>query len=199
MSQQTTPRNAPGSDDLTELELSVSGMTCGSCAARVQKTLAKQAGVAGADVNFAIARANVRFDPSQVSLDDLVAATAKIGYALAPVQTDQDTDDGDAEARVQSMWLRRVLVAWPLGLTVLVLSLFFMHEPWARWGAFALTVPVQFWAGYPFLRQAAMRARAGQANMDTLISMGTLAAFFFSAYQVTFGPATPTTTSTPRP
>jgi len=189
MSRQTSPRDASGADDLTELELSVSGMTCGSCAARVQKTLAKQAGVAGADVNFAIARASVRFDPSRVSLDDLVAATAKIGYALAPVQTEQDTENGDAEERVQSMWLRRVLIAWPLGLTVLVLSLFFMHEPWARWGAFALTVPVQFWAGYPFLRQAAMRAQAGQASMDTLISMGTLAAFFFSAYQVTFGPS----------
>ncbi len=177
-------------ENLTELELTVSGMTCGSCAARVQKILAKQPGVAEADVNFAIARATIRFDLSQVNVDDLVAATAKIGYALAPVQTDPDTSDaGDAEARVQSMWLRRVLVAWPLGITVLVLSLFFMMEPWARWSAFALTIPVQFWAGYPFLRQAAMRARAGQASMDTLISMGTLAAFFFSAYQVIFGPS----------
>ncbi|MGQ0521123.1 MAG: copper-translocating P-type ATPase, partial [Actinomycetota bacterium] len=63
-----------------------------------------------------------------------------------------------------------------------------MHEPWARWSAFALTVPVQFWAGYPFLHQAALRARARQANMDTLIAIGTLAAFAYSAVNVAFGP-----------
>ncbi len=62
-------------------------------------------------------------------------------------------------------------------------------EPWARWSALALTVPIQFWAGWPFLHQAAVRARARQANMDTLISMGTMAAFTFSAYQVVFGPS----------
>ncbi|MGH9286320.1 MAG: heavy metal translocating P-type ATPase, partial [Acidimicrobiales bacterium] len=71
---------------------------------------------------------------------------------------------------------------------VLVLSLFFMEESWARWGALVLTTPVQFWAGYPFLRTAAVRLRSFQANMDSLISMGTLAAFFFSTYQVVLGP-----------
>ena len=63
----------------------------------------------------------------------------------------------------------------------------YMHEPWARWTALGLTLPVQFWAGYPFLHQAAIRARRLTANMDTLISMGTLAAFTFSTYQVVFG------------
>ncbi len=187
MSQHTAARGQSPTDDLTELELTVSGMTCGSCAARVQRTLAKQPGVTQADVNFAVARASVRYDASKVSVEDLVASTAKIGYALTPLQTDAQADEGDAEARVQSMWLRRVLVAWPLGIAVLVLSMLYMHRPWARWSAFALTLPVQFWAGWPFLRQAAMRARALQASMDTLIAMGTLAAFGFSTYQVALG------------
>ena len=80
-----------------------------------------------------------------------------------------------------------MLVAWPLGLVVLVLSLGFMDDPWARWTALALATPVQFWAGWPFLRSAAVRARARTANMDTLIAIGTLAAYLFSAWQVIFG------------
>ncbi|MFP5318193.1 MAG: heavy metal translocating P-type ATPase [Acidimicrobiia bacterium] len=169
------------------MELAVSGMTCGSCAARVEKVLARQAGVEHAGVNFATERATVVFDPAQVGVEDLVAAVGQAGYGLAPVETSGEGETVDAEAALQRMWLRRVLVAWPLGLAVLVLSLLFMHEPWARWSAFALAVPVQFWAGWPFLHQAAVRARAGQANMDTLIAIGTLAAFTFSASQVIFG------------
>ena len=94
----------------------------------------------------------------------------------------------DTEAQLQRLWFRRVLIAWPLGLVVLYLSLFHMMDPWAGYSALVLTVPVQFWAGWPFLHQAAVRAKSFTANMDTLIAMGTLAAFFFSAYQILFGP-----------
>ncbi|MDP9421020.1 MAG: heavy metal translocating P-type ATPase [Actinomycetota bacterium] len=176
-------------DGIEELELEVSGMTCGSCAARVAKVLERQVGVAEARVNFATGKASVAFDPEQVSIEDLVAAVGKAGYGLSPAEPSRGADEADTEDTLQRMWLRRVLVAWPLGITVLVLSMAFMHEPWARWGALALTVPVQFWAGWPFLYQAAVRARSRQANMDTLIAMGTLAAFIFSTYQVVFGPA----------
>jgi len=175
----------------TEVEFNVSGMTCGSCAARVEKSLGRQPGVERADVNFATEQATVAFDPSRVNLDDLVAAVGKSGYGLtlagpATALTDQAAD---TEAVLQRMWLRRVLVAWPLGLVVLWLSLFHMMEPWARWSALVLTVPVQFWAGWPFLHQAAVRARSLTANMDTLIAMGTLAAFFYSAAQIVSGSA----------
>src|SRR5947209_8370183 len=184
MSAQTGERSPNGAS--TELELAVSGMTCGSCAARVQRVLAKQDGVERAAVNYATGKASVRFDPHSVSIEDLVAATGKIGYGLAPIEPAKG-ETPDAEATLQSMWLRRVLVAWPLGIAVLVLSMGYMHEPWARWTALGLTLPVQFWAGYPCLHQAAIRARRLTANMDTLISMGTLAAFTFSTYQVVFG------------
>jgi len=170
------------------VELVVSGMTCGSCATRVQRALSRQDGVEEAAVNFATGRATVHFDPALVKVDDLVTAVAKAGYGLAPVGGSADFDPEASEGEVRAMWLRRVLVAWPLGVTVLVLSLFFMDDPWARWTAFVLATPVQFWAGFPFLRAAAVRLRSFQANMDSLISMGTLAAFFFSAYQVVFGP-----------
>ena len=186
MSQQVRDRaERTGS---TEVEMVVSGMTCGSCAARVEKVLSRQEGVEQAGVNLATGRANVVLDPARVDVDDLVAAVGRIGYGLAPVAPSAQADEVDTEAELQRMWLRRVAVAWPLGLAVLVLSMLFMHEPWARWSAFALAVPVQLWAGWPFLYQAAVRARAGQANMDTLIAIGTLAAFTFSAYNVAFGP-----------
>ncbi len=174
----------------TEVEFNVSGMTCGSCAARVQKTLGRQTGVERADVNFATERATVVFDPSAVDLDHLVATVGKLGYGLAVAESiaGRAGEVPDTEAVLQRMWLRRVLVAWPLGLAVLWLSLAHMMDPWARWTALALTVPVQFWAGWPFLHQAAVRARSLTANMDTLIAMGTLAAFTSSAVQVVAGP-----------
>ncbi len=184
----TQTETRPGMVDTKELEFTVSGMTCGSCAARINKVLARQPGVEEARVNFATGKAVVAFDPSQVSVDDLVGAVGKAGYGLSPAEPSAEIDEVDTEDTLQRMWLRRVLLAWPLGVTVLVLSMAAMHEPWARWSALALTVPVQFWAGWPFLHQAAVRARSRQANMDTLIAMGTLAAFSFSTYQVVFGP-----------
>ena len=174
--------------DLTEVEFAITGMTCGSCAARVEKALARQPGVATAGINLASEKATVVFDPTIASTGDLVDAVVSIGYGLTPIAADE-SPEVNADKAAQRMWLRRVLVAWPLGIIVLVLSLGFMHESWARWTALALAVPVQFWAGWPFLHQAAVRARVRQANMDTLIAIGTLAAFTFSTYQVVFGPS----------
>ncbi len=173
--------------ETTEADFAVSGMTCASCAARVQKSLERSDGVTAASVNLATERATVSFDADRTTPDELVEAVGRLGYGLAPLTDTTQADGVGSEAVLQRMWLRRVLVAWPLGVLVLVLSLWFMDDPWARWGAFVLTVPVQFWAGWPFLHQAAVRARARTANMDTLIAMGTLAAFAFSTCQVVFG------------
>ncbi|HVT75907.1 MAG TPA: heavy metal translocating P-type ATPase [Acidimicrobiales bacterium] len=170
-----------------EAEFAVSGMTCGSCAARVEKILGRQAGVEHVAVNLATEHATVLFDPTQVAVDDLVGAVTRIGYGLAPITTGDDAVDSADDDAVQRMWLRRVVVAWPLGLAVMVLSTGYMMQPWARYSAFALATPVQFWAGWPFLYQAAVRARARQASMDTLIAIGTLSAYLFSAYEVTLG------------
>ena len=156
-------------------------MTCGSCAARVQKALTRQPGVARADVNFATGRARVFLDGNTSDLDALVAAVDRIGYGAAPVTAGERRDPGEGEERAQAAWRRRALIAWPLAAAVLVLSLTAMESTAARWAMAALTVPVQFWAGWPFLEVAAERARARSANMDTLIALGTLAAFGYSA------------------
>jgi cation-transporting ATPase V len=172
-----------------ELDLMVSGMTCASCAARVEGTLARQPGVAEAAVNLATGRAHVVVDPALASVEDLAAAVEDIGYGLTSISLQGSAQDDQAreDAIEQRDWRRRVLVAWPLGLVVLVLSLRYMDDPWARWTALALATPVQFWAGWPFLHSAAVRARVLTANMDTLIALGTLAAYLFSAWQVIFG------------
>jgi cation-transporting ATPase V len=180
---------------MSELEFDVTGMTCGSCAARVEQALGAQPGVERAAVNLATGRATVAVDPDHGTPEQLVAAVGRLGYGLTPAAPVGHGGHGEhaehlaaADAGAERAWLRRVLVAFPLAAVVLVLLLGWMMEPWARWTAAALTVPVQFWAGYPFLHQAAIRARARTANMDTLVAVGTLAAFGYSAYELVAEP-----------
>lgn len=89
--------------------------------------------------------------------------------------------------RERRTWLRRVLLAFPLGLVAMASTMFFGAYPWAGWLAFAATVPVQFVAGWPFLRGAVQQARALTSSMDTLIALGTLTAFIYSTYQLFVG------------
>jgi heavy metal translocating P-type ATPase len=174
----------PSPADLTEISLAVSGMTCASCAARVEKVLNRQEGVGHAAVNLATNTATVDFDPTRTGVNALSEAVERIGYHVEAVAQSASQGGEDAEERA---WLHRVLVAWPLGLAVFVLMVLYMDETWARWTAAALTVPIEFWAGWPFLRTAALRARRLEANMDSLIALGTLAAFGFSVWRVFAG------------
>lgn len=103
MSKQATEQTIGQDNGLTEMELAVSGMTCGSCATRVQRTLSKREGVEAAAVNFATGKATVRFDASRVSVDDLVAAAGKIGYGLVSTDPAHDSTAGGAENSVQAM------------------------------------------------------------------------------------------------
>jgi cation-transporting ATPase V len=180
--------------DRETLEFAVRGMTCGSCANRVQRTLTKQPGVERAEVNFATGTATVVLDERPADPEALRAVVEKAGYELvspepagdAPAQADDASDD---EARAERSWRRRVLAGWPLAVAVGVLAMApgpWMGEAWAHWLELALTAPVQFVVGWPFLREAARRARRATANMDTLIAVGTLTAFTYSASQLLF-------------
>ena len=174
MTAATTTRQA---------DFAVEGMTCGSCAARVQRVLSRQAGVERADVNLATARARVVYRPGAVELDDLRAAVDRIGYRIAPLERPEPTDPAPA-------WRRRVLLAMPLALATVALAMWpggVNQWAWARLAMFALATPVQFWCGWPFLREAARRARRMSASMDTLIALGTLAAYGFSLAQLAVG------------
>ena len=174
------------------LDFEVGGMTCGSCAARIQKTLSKQPGVASAEVNFATGKARVQADP-QVDPEVLARAVDAIGYSLAPVAPAHSSLDGtgaNEHARDQRAWLIRLIIVAPAALFMAVTMLMghaAMANDALRWAMFAVAIPVQFWVGWPFLREAGRRARRLTANMDTLISVGTLAAFGFSVYQLVVG------------
>jgi heavy metal translocating P-type ATPase len=165
-----------------ELRLDVLGMTCGSCAARVEKTLNKQPGVE-ASVNFATGEARVRLAEDAPSFDVLRAAVKERGYDIR-IHVDEAEE---AARREERAWFVRLAVAWPLGLATLVLSLGWMEEPWARWISLALATPVQLYAAWPFLRGAVVRARARSANMDTLIAVGTMAAYLYSIWALVAG------------
>jgi cation-transporting ATPase V len=174
------------------VELEVKGMTCGSCAARVQKALSRTPGVDAVNVNFATRRATVT--GAAIDRSILQAAAQKAGYELvepAPGGAEDKAraadDDELAERAAARRWLLRCALAWPLGLTVMWLA--FWGPTGDGWRALqlALTVPVQFVAGWPFLRAAAARARHRSASMDTLVSLGTLTAFFYSTAELFLG------------
>jgi cation-transporting ATPase V len=183
-------------------EFTVGGMTCGSCAARVQKVLGRQPGVASAEVNFATGTATVVLDEQPASPEALIAAVGKAGYRLDVSEATADASPPDAEgarsadpsaeneqATAQRSWLRRVVIAWPLGLATMSLAFApgLKDTAWAPWAQLALATPVQFYAGWPFLQGAAIRARRLSANMDTLVALGTLTAYVFSLVQLVRG------------
>ncbi|MDQ3453290.1 MAG: heavy metal translocating P-type ATPase, partial [Actinomycetota bacterium] len=177
---------------VTVLDFDVAGMTCGSCAARVQRVLGKQPGVRRAVVNFAAGMARVELEPGTATVDALQAAVDRIGYGLTPADelTPEVATADDPDESAKAAWFRRVVIAWPLALVVAYLAMFsgeVGEQPWARWTAFALTTPVQFYVGWPFIREAAKRARRVTANMDTLIAIGTLAAFVYSTVELFLG------------
>ncbi|MGH3843810.1 MAG: heavy metal translocating P-type ATPase [Pseudonocardiaceae bacterium] len=180
-------------------EFAVRGMTCGSCAARVQKVLGRQPGVSSAEVNFATRTARVVLAERPAATEALVAAVAKAGYRLElpeAAATPATAGDGagdvsveDEQAVAQRSWLRRVLIAWPVGLAVMYLAFApgWKDTAWAPWVQLALATPVQFYVGWPFLREAAKRARRFTANMDTLVALGTLTAYTFSLVELLRG------------
>jgi cation-transporting ATPase V/Cu+-exporting ATPase len=168
------------------MELDVSGMTCGSCAARVQRTLSRQPGVSEALVNYATGRATVALDPGAVDAQQLAAAVQSIGYgaaAVAPSASEQAHSFEELErreAREQAGLVRRIALAVPLAVAIAALTYAEPHDTTARWIVAVLAVPVQFWCGLPFLSSAWTRARARATNMDTLIALSTLASFVYS-------------------
>ena len=166
-------------------DLEIEGMSCASCASRVEGTLAQQAGVEAAHVNFATRRAHLELGDRPPTLVELREAVAEIGYELSRPPEEQDRDDVDE--RESRRWLRRVLIAWPPAVAIMALALAAAEQDWARWLSLVLATPVQFIAGWPILRRGFERVRHLGANMDTLIALGTSTAFAYSVYELAAG------------
>jgi Cu+-exporting ATPase len=177
----------------TTVALDIGGMTCASCAARITKRLNKLDGV-DASVNYATEQATVTL-PDGLTVDDVVAQVEAIGYtATIPTAAQPDTADDDEGAREADPELtalrNRLIVAAVFGIPVLLISMIntLQFENW-QWLTFTMATPVVLWAAYPFHRAAWKNLRHGAATMDTLISIGTLAAFSWSVYALFWGEA----------
>ena len=161
----------------TEVDLDLEGMTCASCAARIEKKLNALPGVQ-ATVNFATHSARVEL-PEGVSVDDAVTAVEKAGYAAIARADDQQ--HGTSRPGDPAL-LRRLVVAAVLTVPVVILSMFagMQHSMTTMWLLAALSTPVVLWAAWPFHRAAFVAARHGATTMDTLVSLGVLAAYSWS-------------------
>jgi Cu+-exporting ATPase len=159
----------------TRIDLPVEGMTCAACAARIGRALSRVDGVERADVNLAAHRATVVYDPDRVDPADLRARIEQLGYHVPDVAA------ADPEQRRLASLTRRLVVAAVLTVPLAAISMVppLMFEGWP-WLAFALATPVVFYAGAGFHRAALVNLRHGTATMDTLVSMGTLAAWGWS-------------------
>lgn len=170
--------------------LDIAGMTCASCVARVEKRLTRLDGVV-AEVNLATEKASVRF-PETVSIDELVAAVESAGYAatLVPEKRPQASAPPELPERQPDPLRTRLLVSALLSLPVVVLAMVpaWQFANW-QWLSLTLAAPVVVWGGYPFHRAAGVNLRHGSLTMDTLISMGTGAAFLWSLWALFFGSA----------
>ncbi len=166
---------ATGTDE-RELVLDIEGMTCASCVTKVEKALGGVQGVGEASVNLATRTATVR--TTGEALEPLMDAVRSVGYGARP------HSDERSPAEEVLAYRRRLVVAVPLTLAVLALTFLVPDAPGAMWWAWALATPVQFYAGWPFLVHAARAARHRTTTMDTLVAMGSLAAYGYSVWAV---------------
>ncbi|MEV5264044.1 heavy metal translocating P-type ATPase [Streptomyces werraensis] len=190
----TTAPEAPaaaGQPALSEVELLIGGMTCASCAARVEKKLNRMEGVT-ATVNYATEKARITYPPG-VEVADLITTVVRTGYTAeepAPPRRDdeEDTVSGtDPEtAALRTRLVVSALLALPVVLLAMVPPLQFDH--W-QWLSLTLAAPVVVWGAAPFHRAAWTNLRHGAATMDTLVSVGTLAAFGWSLWALFLGDA----------
>ncbi|MGW3695451.1 heavy metal translocating P-type ATPase [Streptomyces sp. NPDC005134] len=184
---------ATGTGTTAEVELSIGGMTCASCAARIEKKLNRMDGVT-ATVNYATEKAKVSYPGENMSVQELIATVEKTGYTAQepapPVRTEESTaaaeDGADALRPLRQRLLTAVVLAVPVIAMSMIPALQFMY--W-QWLSLTLTAPVVTYAAWPFHRAAWTNARHGAATMDTLISVGTSAAFLWSVWALFFGTA----------
>ncbi len=179
------------------IELPIAGMTCANCAMTIERTLKRMDGVLEASASYASESAHVRYLPTVVTRSDMARKIDEIGYRVIEAQAGAGESEDDAEQRARNAELndrkRRLIVGIVLSSIIMVLSMghdfgLLPHIPARGWILLALTIPVQFWVGWPFLSSAWKAAtKAHTANMDTLVALGSLAAFSYSVVVLVLG------------
>lgn len=203
-----------------QVELPITGMTCASCSARVEKALRKVPGVLSVSVNLGDDRATVDFLPMVSTVATLIAAVDKAGYGVIPISHASDAADIEADARANELAIRRrrLIVAMVFAIPLFVISMakdFGLISPWPigsavaevaqhglehmhmlpaafdayNWFFLVLAIPIQSYAALDFYRHAWSALRSRTANMDTLIVLGSSAAFWYSVWLLLSGSA----------
>jgi P-type Cu+ transporter len=181
-----------GAQTLDRRDLAITGMTCASCVANVESALRGVSGVKSADVNLATERASVELDPTRADFPALLRAVERAGYGALALSGDQkeraavEVQEREARRAQLASLRRRLIVAAVLGSLTMIVSMADLvisgieHEQWRAYLMFALATPVQLWAAAPFYVNAWGAARHRQVNMNTLIVVGTTAAYGIS-------------------
>ncbi|MDN7247153.1 heavy metal translocating P-type ATPase [Planococcus shenhongbingii] len=171
-------------------EFDITGMTCAACATRIEKGINKLGGVASANVNLALEKATIEFNPSEVSIGDIITKVEKLGYGAHQQQEDVERVDYREKA-IQDQkrkFIISAILSLPLLWTMVGHFSFttFLYVPeilMNPWFQMLLATPVQFYIGKQFYVGAYKALRNGSANMDVLVVLGTSAAYFYSVYQ----------------
>ncbi len=172
---------------MSTLELPITGMTCASCANRIERKLNKLDGVS-ATVNYATEKARVEFDPGAVAPDQLVEAVEAVGYSAALPASEPAPADAEPDEIVALR--RRLIIAAVLSIPVLLMAMIpALQFDNFQWLSLNLVTPVVLWAAWPFHKAAWANLKHGAATMDTLISVGTLSAWLWSLYALFIGDA----------
>ena len=173
--------------------IKVSGMHCQSCVTILSKALNKQEGVKTANVNFSTEKAAIEFDPAVISEEGLLKVVKRKGYGgqvMAPGHHDHHAIELEDKKKKEELsgLKKKVILSAVFAIPAFMLGMFFMKNPipFQDYIMWALATPVQFYVGKQFYQGAWAALKNKTSNMDTLIAMGTSAAYFFSVYAVLF-------------
>lgn len=170
-------------EKMTETKISIGGMHCASCALNIERKLKKTKGVKDANVNFSIERASVDFDPKEVDEKKLVETIRGAGYQASVLGKNKD-EEQLARARELEYFRNMTIISALFAVPVFAISMLMLPVPYAPYVLWILSTPVQFYVGYHFYKGAFSSLKDLNADMDTLIALGTSAAYFYSVYLV---------------
>ena len=184
-------------DKIQKINLGLQGMSCASCGNRIEKVISNLPGVKSCNVNFAMEQAAIAYNPLQTSTEEIQKAVAEAGYSSYPIQKlESIRDDRDIVDRAKSRNFKlKIIVGGIVSLILIFGSLPMMtgldlpfipawlHNPWLQ---LVLTLPVQFWCGYRFYIGAWQASKHRTATMDTLVALGTSAAYLYSLFATLF-------------
>ena len=179
---------------MKKINLEIGGMHCQSCVTLIERSLKKLEGVRNAVVNLTTERATVDFDENKLKEEDIVNAIKKGGYKASIIEAGEISADREAKKRKEEIKkLKRLLIfssifAIPAFLIGMVFMWIGIEVPYRNYILFLLATPVQFIAGFSMYKSALGALRNKTANMDTLIAIGTSAAYFYSTYVIFFDP-----------